>query len=129
MKNIDILKEQKKELEKQYDLAKTANEKSTIFLQIQAAVNTIDRIDNAIIKFEKYEKEKLTEQFSTVSSKNIRMSPTTISRYEKEIATFKNSLTNFRKIELEKEGVINFAKAFSKVKMEYQKLGKTNILF
>ena len=129
LKNIDILKEQKKELEKQYDLAKTANEKSTISLQIEAAVNTIDRIDNAIIKFEKYEKEKLTEQFSTVSSKNIRMSPTTIARYEKEIATFKNSLTNFRKIELEKEGVINFAKAFSKVKMEYQKLGKTNILF
>ena len=92
-------------------------------------MNTIDRIDNAIIKFEKYEKEKLTEQFSTVSSKNIRMSPTTIARYEKEIATFKNSLTNVRKIELEKEGVINFAKAFSKVKMEYQKLGKTNILF
>ena len=96
-------------------------------MQIQVAVNTIDRIDNAIIKFERYEKPKLTEQFSTVSSKSIRMSPTTIARYEKEIANFKNSLTNFRKIENEKSGIISFANAFARIKREYQRVGKPSI--
>ena len=51
------------------------------------------------------------------------MSPTTIARYEKEIANFKNSLTNFRKIENEKSGIINFANAFAKIKREYQRVG------
>ena len=127
LKNLELLKNQKKELEKQYNSAKTASEKTAISLQIQVAVNTIDRIDNAIIKFERYEKPKLTEQFSTVSSKSIRMSPTTIARYEKEIANFKNSLTNFRKIENEKSGIISFANAFARIKREYQRVGKPSI--
>ncbi|MBF1334109.1 MAG: hypothetical protein HXM49_08210, partial [Leptotrichia sp.] len=127
LKNLELLKNQKRELEKQYNSAKTSSEKTAISLQIQVAVNTIDRIDNAIIKFERYEKPKLTEQFSTVSSKSIRMSPTTIARYEKEIANFKNSLTNFRKIENEKSGIISFANAFARIKREYQRVGKPSI--
>ena len=124
---LEALKKQKKELEKLYSKAKTASEKSQISIEIQTAVNGISKIDDALIKFERYEKPKLTEQFVTVSSKGIKMSPTVAARYEKEMNYFKSSLVNLKRIENSTSGITQFSAHFMRAKRKYSEIGNERL--
>lgn len=123
---LNLLKTQKQNLEKFFAKGKTQQEKAKISFEIQTAVNSIAKIDNAINKFEKYEKPKLIEQFSTVSSKGIKFSPTVAARYEKEIAYLKSSLTNFKILEEKDKSYNSFQALFNKAQLEYKNIDKPN---
>lgn len=116
---LELLKKKKKELELLYSRAKSASEKTQLSLEIRTAVSGINKIDDAIIKFERYEKPKLVEQFASISSKGIKMSPTVAARNEKEIAYFKNSLINLKRVEEGIGGVTFFSAKFMEAKRKY----------
>ena len=123
---LNLLKTQKQNLEKFFAKGKTQQEKAKISFEIQTAVNSIAKIDNAINKFEKYEKPKLIEQFSTVSSKGIKFSQTVAARYDKEISYLKNSLTNFKILEEKDKSYNSFQALFNKAQLEYKNIDKPN---
>ena len=116
---LELLKKKKKELELLYSRAKSASEKTQLSLEIRTAVSGINKIDDAIIRFERYEKPKLVEQFASISSKGIKMSPTVVARNEKEIAYFKNSLINLKRVEEGIGGVTFFSAKFMEAKRKY----------
>ena len=116
---LEFLKKKKKELELLYSRAKSASEKTQLSLEIRTAVSGINKIDDAIIRFERYEKPKLVEQFASISSKGIKMSPTVAARNEKEIAYFKNSLINLKRVEEGIGGVTFFSAKFMEAKRKY----------
>ena len=116
---LELLKKKKKELELLYSRAKSASEKTQLSLEIRTAVSGINKIDDAIIRFERYEKPKLVEQFASISSKGIKMSPTVAARNEKEIAYFKNSLINLKRVEEGIGGVTFFSAKFMEAKRKY----------